>query len=476
MPTDVVPFLVNGKHITSERTFSVLNPATEEVIATVASADEAAMQAALHAAQDAFGPWSHMPPGERKAAALCYAGVLERERDRLTEMLVSETGKPYETAAYELTCLVASVRYFLEEADRLRQDVIVDPTRRFLHYTLRQPLGVVVGFLAWNYPLLNLGYKLGPVLASGCTAVIKPSQHTPLATLAAVDLLDEAGIPPGVVNAVTCNDRAVSNLLLQSPIPALVTMIGSTESGIELVNCASTTIKHFSLELGGNAPAIVYPDADLGEAAMRIVTLKFSNAGQICVAPNRCLVHDSIYEEFLELAVERAGAIRLGSGRMEGPLMGPLMTQSARQHALELVADAVAAGAKVVCGGGIPKEPAQGFFMEPTILRDVKPDMRVSREEIFGPVLPVIRYSDADDVLAMANDTPYGLAAYVFTTDLSTALRAAEELQAGSVCVNEHHFGVHLPHCGHKQSGVGMDRSPYSLEEYLTLKRVSIRK
>lgn len=469
-----IPLLINGQPVTTSRTFAVVDPATEEHVADVAAADAKTCEAALAAAEAAFPGWSQTSSGERKAAVLRYAALLERDRERLAGLLVQEAGKPYETADYEVTCLIGSLRYFLEEADRPRQDVIGDPAGRFLHYTLRQPLGVIVGFLAWNYPLLNLGYKLGPVLASGCTAVIKPSQHTPLATLAAGELLAEAGIPPGVVNVIASDDRSATNSLLQSPVPAMITMIGSTASGVKLMETAATSIKHFSLELGGNAPAIVYPDADLADAAMRIVNLKFSNAGQVCVAPNRALVHESVHEEFLRLAAERAAAFKLGSGKAEGPLIGPLITAEARDQALQLVAESVRDGAQVVCGGARPSRP--GYFMEPTILRDVRPGMRTSCEEIFGPVLPVIRYTDADDVIAMGNDTCHGLAAYVFTKDLSTALRAAERLEAGSVCVNEPTFGVHLPHSGLKQSGVGLDRSPYSLEEYLTLKRVSIRK
>jgi acyl-CoA reductase-like NAD-dependent aldehyde dehydrogenase len=476
MSDDVVGLIVDGQRVSTGRSFAVVDPATEEIITHVANADEKTIGAALGAAEKAFVGWSQTAPGERKAAVLRYIALLERDRGRLAELLVREAGKPYDTADYEVTCLIGSLRYFIEEADRLRQDVIVDPTGRFLHYTLRQPLGVVVGLLAWNYPLLNLGYKLGPVLASGCTAVIKPSRRTPLATLAAGELLAEAGIPDGVVNVVACEDRAAADLLLKSPLPAMVTMIGSTASGVKLMETAATTIKHFSLELGGNAPAIVYPDADLADAAVRIANLKFSNCGQVCVAPNRALVHADAYEEFLALAAERAAAFKLGTGKAEGPLMGPFMTAEARERALAVVEEAVAEGARIVCGGRKPEQPARGYFIEPTILRDVRPEMKIAQQELFAPLLPVIKYTDDDDVIAMANDTPYGLAAYVFTTDLSTALRAGERLEAGSICINEPHFGVHLPHAGLKQSGVGLDRSSYSLEEYLTLKRVSIRK
>ncbi|MGD9496690.1 MAG: aldehyde dehydrogenase family protein [Armatimonadota bacterium] len=471
----MVALIVNGRPVTTGRTFAVLDPATEETIAFVARADEPTVHAALAAAEAAFPAWAQAAPTQRREVVARYVELLERDRERLVELLVREAGKPWDTATYEVACLVASLRYFIEEADRLRQDVIPDPTGRFLHYTLRRPLGVVVGYLAWNYPLLNLGYKLGPVLASGCTAIIKPSQHTPLTTLAAVALLAEAGLPPGVVNAIACDDRAVTDHLLRSPVPALITMIGSTDSGVKLMATAATSVKHFFLQLGGNAPAIVYPDADLADAATRIVNLKLSNAGQVCVAPNRCLVHEAVYDQFLALAAERAAAFRLGSGRADGPLMGPLITAEARAQVLALIEDAVREGARVVCGGARPQQPARGYFLPPTILAQVHPEMRVAREEIFGRVLPVIRYTDADDVLALANDTPWGLAPYVFTGDLRRALRAAEGLEAGSIRVNEPTFRVHLPHSRLKQSGVGLDRSAYSLEEYLTLKRVSIR-
>ncbi|MEN6346893.1 MAG: aldehyde dehydrogenase family protein [Armatimonadia bacterium] len=476
MNPELVPLLVNGQDVTTGRTFVVDDPATEEQIAQVAAADKETTLAALEAAKKAFPAWSKTTLAERKAIALRYVDLLERDREHLTDLLVAETGKPRDAAGYDVTILVNSVRFFQEEVERIRQEVIPDPTGRFHHYVLRQALGVVVGFLAWNYPLLNLGYKLGPILATGCTSVIKPSRHTPLATLASARLLSEAGVPDGVVNVIACDDRETTRVLLQSDIPALVTMIGSTAAGLEVMRTASTSIKRYSLELGGNAPAIVYPDADLQDAVNRIVDLKFSNAGQVCVAPNRALVHAEVLEDFLRLAAERVGKFNLGSGVGPLPMMGPMITADARDRMLELVQESVADGAKVVCGGSRPEQPARGYFMQPTVLRDVRPEMRIAREEIFGPILPVIRFTEDEEALAMGNDTNYGLAAYVFTTNLSRALHAVETLQAGSVCVNEPHNGVHLPHGGQKQSGLGCDRSHYSLEEYMTLKRVTIRK
>ncbi len=466
--------LINGQRVATDKTFPVINPETEEVIAEAPEVDAASVEQALAAANDAFTIWSQMPLSQRQPIILKYADLLEQNRDAIVDLLVAETGKPIDNAEYDFGMLTTCLRFFCEEAARVRQEIIPDPDGKFLNYTLRQPLGVVVGYLAWNFPLLNLGYKLGPVLAAGCTAIIKPSRLTPLATLACADLLIEAGLPPGVVNVISGTDYSVTQPLLESPIPAMFTMIGSTSAGVGAMKSACTNVKHFSVELGGNAPVVVYDDADIKAAAASIVGLKFANTGQICVSPNRCFVHEKVYESFLEAAAKNAAGITLGAGRGEGQRMGPMLTAKDRDRVLELVKAAEQDGAKIVCGGKIPDQPAKGYFMEPTILRDAKQTMRLSCDEIFGPVLPVIPFGDNDDVIAMANDTEYGLAAYVYTTNLSRGLRAASGIEAGSVCVNEVHYAVQLPHGGVKQSGVGKDCSHYSIEEYLTLKRVSV--
>ncbi len=467
--------LINGQRITTEKTFPVINPETEEVIAEAPEVDAQSVEQALAAAKDAFETWSRMPLSERQPIILKYADLLEQNRDAIIDLLVAETGKPIDNAEYDFGMLTTCLRFFCEEAARVHQEVIPDPDGKFLNYTLRQPLGVVVGYLAWNFPLLNLGYKLGPVLAAGCTAIIKPSRLTPLATLACADLLIEAGLPAGVVNVISAERITTSpNPLLESPIPSMFTMIGSTSAGVGAMKSACTNVKHFSVELGGNAPVVVYDDADIEAAAASIVGLKFANTGQVCVSPNRCFVHEKVYEAFLDAAAKNAAGITLGAGRGEGQRMGPMLTAKDRDRVLELVKAAEQDGATIVCGGKIPDQPAKGYFMEPTILRDVKQTMRLSCDEIFGPVLPVIPFTDEDDVIAMANDTEYGLAAYVYTTNLSRGLRAAAEIDAGSVCVNEVHYAVQLPHGGVKQSGVGKDCSRYSIEEYLTLKRVSV--
>ena len=466
--------LINGQRIATDKTFPVINPETEEVIAEAPEVDAVSVEQALTAANDAFATWSQMPLSERQPIILKYVDLLEQNRDAIIDLLVAETGKPIDNAEYDFGMLTTCLRFFCEEAARVRQEIIPDPDGKFLNYTLRQPLGVVVGYLAWNFPLLNLGYKLGPVLAAGCTAVIKPSRLTPLATLACAELLIEAGLPAGVVNVISGTDYSVTQPLLESPIPAMFTMIGSTSAGVDAMKSACTNVKHFSVELGGNAPVVVYDDADIEAAAASIVGLKFANTGQVCVSPNRCFVHEKVYETFLEAAAKNAAGITLGPGRGEGQRMGPMLTAKDRDRVLELVTAAKQDGAKIVCGGKIPDEPAKGYFMEPTILRDVRQTMRLSCDEIFGPVLPVIPFDDDDDEIAMANDTEYGLAAYVYTTNLSRGLRAASGIEAGSVCVNEVHYAIQLPHGGVKQSGVGKDCSHYSIEEYLTLKRVSV--
>jgi len=474
MSSNQFKMLIDGELIATKNGFSVINPATEEIITDVPQVEESHINQAIMAADKAFQSWSKMSLNSRSELILAYADLLENHRDEIVDILVSETGKPADNAEYDFDMLTTCLRFFIEEAKRIDQPVITDPDGRFLHYMLRQPLGVVVGYLAWNFPLLNLGYKLGPVLASGCTAIIKPSQITPLATLRCAELSIEAGIPAGVINVITSSEYEVTNPLLTCKTTSMFTMIGSTNAGVNAMKMACTDIKHFSVELGGNAPVVVYDDADIKKAAQNVVDIKFANSGQVCVSPNRCLVHESVYDKFLSEAKAHAEGLVLAAGRAEGRLMGPMLTDKDRQGVIRLIETAVAEGARVVTGGQKPSLPAKGFYLQPTIVADVDLNMTLASEEIFGPVLPVIKFTDADDVIALANDTKYGLAAYVYTTNLQRGLQAAEQIQSGSVCVNEVHYSVQLPHGGLKQSGVGKDCSHYSLEEYMTLKRVSV--
>jgi succinate-semialdehyde dehydrogenase/glutarate-semialdehyde dehydrogenase len=462
MSTERYPMLINGKKCDAATSFDVINPSSGEIIGQVPEMDEEAVELALKSAKAGFEAWSSMKPSARKSILLRYADLLEENSDRIVALLRAETGKPQDNAEYDFGMLTTCLRFFVEEVERLDQPVLHDPDGRFLHYMLRQPLGVCVGMLAWNFPLLNVGYKIGPALAAGCSVILKPSSETPLASLEVAYLAKAAGLPDGVFNMVTGTDHDLFKSMLQSDIPSLVTMIGSTRGGLEVMNASCSSIKHFSVELGGNAPVVVYPDADIVDAANKTVDLKFANCGQVCVSPNRCFVHESVYDEFVEAAKMRAAQVEVG----------PMVSDKARAYVLGLIESAVADGAEIVCGGNAVD--GNGFFMEPTVLSQVDVRMKVAYEEIFGPVLPIIKYRDADDEIALANDTAYGLAAYVFTTNLQNGLRAARDIQAGSVCVNEPHYSVQLPHGGLKQSGVGKDCSRYSLEEYLTLKRVSV--
>jgi acyl-CoA reductase-like NAD-dependent aldehyde dehydrogenase len=462
MSTPIYPNLINGEQFETPSSFGVENPNTGELIALVSQSEPAQVQKALESCQHSQKGWAESSPTHRKDAILKYVDLLEKNKDRLIQILRSETGKPQDNAEYDFGMLTTCLKFFIEEVERLDQPVIHDPEGRFMNYLLRQPLGVAVGLLAWNFPLLNLGYKLGPALAAGCGVVIKPSEYTPLATLEACYLLKEAGLPDGLVNVVTANDHNNVSQLLESSIPSLVTMIGSTCGGLEVMKNSCTSIKRFSVELGGNSPVLVYPDAKIKEAAQKIVGLKFANTGQVCVSPNRCYVHESVAEEFIK-------EVNLAMDSVE---MGPMIHDGERQRVLKLIRDSIEHGATCARGGNAIDGP--GYFMEPTLLTGLTHENPLRKSEIFGPVLPIYTFSDEDDEIAIANDVNDGLAAYVFTTELSKGLRAAKEISAGSVCVNEPHYSVQLPHGGLKQSGVGKDCSSYSLEEYLTLKRVSI--
>ena len=469
--------LVNGALVTAPSTFDVVNPDTAQVIAQVPDISSEQVIQVLEGAKASFTTWSKTSIAQREALVTKYVELLEANKTDIIDTLIAETGKPLDNAEYDFGMLVTCLRFFIEEIKRIDQPVIQDPEGRFHHFIKRQPLGVVVGYLAWNFPLLNFGYKLAPALAAGCTSIIKPSQVTPLATLKCAKLALDAGFPAGVVNVITSNNYDVTNPLLTSDIPALFTMIGSTKSGINAMKTACTSVKHFSVELGGNAPVIVYDDADVDQAAIDIVNLKYGNSGQVCVSPNRCFVHRSVYEEFINKAATHANGITLGTGTAIGAdevrLMGPMISDKERQRILTAIEQAIADGAQLVLGGQTPKDKA-GFYLQPTILADCTPQMSLTCNEIFGPVLAVIPFDDKDDIIAMANDSEYGLAAYVYTTSLQKGMQAAEQIIAGSVCINEAHYSVQLPHGGLKQSGVGKDCSAYSLTEYLTNKRISV--
>ena len=455
--------------------FTVFNPATEEVIAQFSGIDGQQAEQALQAAASAFQVWSHLSLKEREGYILKFAGLIEANRDKIIDIIIAETGKSYEGAEEDFQMLPDCLRYYNEEVKTMPGTMLPELHNQHVNMIIRKPLGVVVGYLAWNFPLLNLGYKLGPILASGCTCILKPSSQTPIATMYVGQLAVEAGIPAGVINIVVGDNDIVGTIFNESSIPQMITLIGSSKTGAKVMQQGAASIKRYSLELGGNAPAIVMKDADIENAATKITSLKVGNGGQICVAPNRIFVHEAVMDQFLSHVMKILADVEYCSGKYTGgkTQMIPLSSKKAVDAMSALVADAVKKGAMVLCGGN--RHEGKGYFFEPTVLTGVTKEMRVYQEEIFGPILPVFSFNDGDDIVALANDTCYGLAAYLYTNDLNTAMRLSREIDAGDVLVNEPYFCYNLPHGGCKQSGIGKDCSVYSLEEYFYLQRITIK-
>lgn len=467
--------LIDGElEIGSGKPLSVYNPCTGRIIAEVPTVTEEQATKALQKAQEAFKTWSKLSLAQREQYILKFASVLDENRNDIINLLIEETGKPLANAQYDFQMLPDCLRFFIEEAKRMEGNIIPDYSGSHINMTIHKPIGVVVGYLAWNFPILNLGYKLGPILASGCTCVLKPSSQTPLTTLYIAELALQAGIPAGVINIIVGEGNSISKIMNESQIPKMITLIGSSKTGEKIIEQSATSIKHYSLELGGNAPVIVMKDADVADAAFKTADIKFGNAGQVCVAPNRVFVHKDIQKEFLDVVKKYVSRIGLGSGTDSADiLMGPVISSGAQKHMQDLVEDAVSKGATVVCGG--KKANRDGFFFEPTVLCNVTSEMRVYNEEIFGPIMPILTFDDSDDPVQLANDTIYGLAAYCFTENLKTAMRLSHEIDSGSVCINEPFYNFNLPHGGCKESGVGKDCSRFSLEEYYYIQRVTVK-
>jgi len=436
---------------------TVINPGNEEVAGIVSMINKRQAQEALDAAQTAFESWSKLSISARELWINRLVDAIEKEKETILNILMAETGKPLPNALYDYGMLIDCLKYFIEEAKRMDGSIVSDYDNGFLNLIERKPLGVVIGYLAWNFPLLNLGYKLGPVLASGCTCILKASTKTPLSTLYIGKVAEKIGFPGGVFNLVVGEHKGEENITSYfntSKIPKMITLIGSSEVGRQIMKESTTSVKHFSLELGGNAPVIVTKNADIEDAAMKICGLKFDNCGQICVAPNRVFVDRQIYGQFIDLAKEFTQKIVIGCAREDGAYTGPLIDEASRNRMLELIEDALLKGASLVTGGKIPEGRKKGWYLEPAIICDVTSDMRAYNEEIFGPVMPVIPYDTLKQAVRMANECEYGLASYVFTKDLNEALSLSDAIESGSVCVNQPFYAVNLPHGGIKESAL----------------------
>ncbi len=466
---------IDGKWRASAKRFDVFNPATQEIIARVPDLGAAETEEAVVAAHRAFPAWAAKAAKERAAILRAWFDLMMGDLDRLARLISLEGGKPVAEAKGEAAYGAAFVEWFGEEAKRAYGRTIpsTTPTRRYV--TIRQPIGVSAAITPWNFPLAMITRKAAPALAAGCTFVVKPPSQTPLTALALAELAEKAGIPAGVFNVVTTHDHTadVGKVLCESPLVRKFSFTGSTGIGKKLgAACVASTVKKVSLELGGNAPLLVFADADLDLAVKGAIASKFRNAGQTCVCANRILVEDSIYDSFSKKMTEAVAKLKVGPGDSDGVEIGPLIDQKAIEKVDQMVGEALASGAVALTGG--KKHAAGAQFYTPTVLANVTRDMRVNQEEIFGPVAPLIRFKDEDEAVSIANDTPFGLAAYFFTKDVNRAWRVAERIEAGMVSINDGIFSNEvIPFGGVKESGLGREGGVEGLEEYMETKFVN---
>lgn len=467
---------IDGRWVDADAggTFAVTNPADGSVLAQIADAGQAETARAIAAAAAALPGWRGETAKVRAAILRRWFELILTHRDDLARLMTLEQGKPLAEAQGEVVYGASFVEWFAEEAKRVYGDTIPSPSanRRFL--VLKQPIGVVAAITPWNFPLAMITRKVAPALAAGCTVVVKPAEATPLTALALAVLAEQAGFPKGSFNVVCgSNPAAIGTELATSPIVRKLSFTGSTGVGKLLMAQAADTVKKVSLELGGNAPFIVFDDADLDAAVAGAVAAKYRNAGQTCVCVNRFLVHDRVYDAFAAKLVAAVAGLTVGSGQQVGVTQGPLIDSKAVEKIERHIADARAKGASVALGG--KRHALGGTFFEPTVLTGVTPEMAVAKEETFGPLAPLFRFHDEAEAIRMANDTDYGLAAYVYARDIGRIFRVLEELEYGMVGVNEGAISTEVaPFGGIKQSGIGREGSKYGLDDFLEMKYVCL--
>jgi succinate-semialdehyde dehydrogenase / glutarate-semialdehyde dehydrogenase len=454
------------------KTFAVRNPATGEILAEVADLEPADARAAIEAAAAAFPAWAAKTAKERAAILRVWFGLIMAAQEDLAQLMTAEQGKPLAETRGEVAYGASFIEWFAEEAKRVYGDVIPTHAAGKRILVLKQPIGVVTAITPWNFPNAMITRKVAPAIAAGCTVVIKPPDETPLSALALAELADRAGLPKGVFNVVTTTRaKEVGLELTQNPLVRKFSFTGSTAVGKQLMAQCATTVKKVSLELGGNAPFIVFDDADLDQAVEGALLSKYRNMGQTCVCANRFLVQDGIYDAFEAKLAERVKTMKVGNGGEAGVTQGPLINMDAVEKVERLLADAIAGGAKVEVGGR--RHALGGTFFEPTVVTGVKPTMAISREEIFGPVATLTRFKDDAEAIRLANDTDFGLAAYFYARDVGRIFRVAEALEYGMVAVNDGILSSEVaPFGGVKQSGIGREGSKYGIEDYVEIKYV----
>ncbi len=463
---------VGGEWIGSDNTFNVLNPYDQTVLAQVPDLGRKETVLAIDAAQKAFKEWSHTTSRERANLLRKYADLILEHQQDLARILTCEQGKPIRESLGEIKYGAAFLQWFSEEAPRIYGDIIPSSKEDHRIFVLKQPVGVVAAITPWNFPNAMITRKIAPALAAGCTVVIKPAQDTPISALALAKLAELAGFPKGVLNVITAESPVeIGEELTTNPKIRKLSFTGSTAVGKLLMRQCAGTVKKISLELGGNAPFIVFDDADLPSAVDGAIASKYRNAGQTCICTNRLFVQETVYDDFVTLLKERVSSLAMGSGLVEESNIGPLINAQAVRKVDQLVDSAVQQGAEVVLGG----EPSHDLFYKPTIISNVTSTMEITKNEIFGPVMPVIKFGQEQEVIEMANSTNYGLAAYFYGRDISRIWRVAEALDFGIVGVNTGLVSaVEAPFGGIKESGFGKEGSKYGIDDYVNIKYVCV--
>lgn len=449
------------------------NPATGELVATVPQCAAAETARAIAAADRALSSWRETTASERSRILRRWFDLLLANQEDLARLMTAEQGKPLAEARGEIAYAAAYVEWFAEEAKRAYGEVIPSPFKDRQIFVTKEPVGVCAAITPWNFPAAMITRKVAPALAAGCTIILKPAEQTPLSALALVELAERAGVPAGVFNVITGEAAAIGGVLTASPVVRKLSFTGSTPVGQLLMQQSAATLKKLSLELGGNAPFIIFDDADLDAAVAGALASKYRNAGQTCVCSNRFLVQDGVYDLFAEKLAAAVAALKVGNGMDEGVTQGPLIDEAALEKVESLVRDAVHAGARVVVGG---RRHALGrTWFEPTVLADVDAGMSLAREEIFGPVAPLFRFGSEDEAIRLANDTDFGLAAYFYSRDHARVWRVSRRLEYGMVGVNTGIISTEVaPFGGVKFSGIGREGSRHGLDEYLELKYLAL--
>jgi succinate-semialdehyde dehydrogenase / glutarate-semialdehyde dehydrogenase len=467
------PLYLNGEFISSEPAWDVVNPASGEAFARISTIDRGGVAQALADAHVAYAGWRQLTAKARGEYLRRIASEVERRRDEIARLISLENGKPLVQSLGEIGMTVDHLQWFAEEGRRAYGRVIPQQAAGKRNLVIKTPIGVVGAISPWNFPLVLAVRKVASALAAGCPVVLKPARQTPLSCIAFAECVHAAQVPKGVLQVVCGQSNDIGQEFLSNPLCRKVTFTGSTEVGRTLIRGAAETIKPLSLELGGNAPLLVFDDADLKVAVEGALVAKMRNTGQSCIASNRLLVHRPIYQQFLDAFVAQVKALKVGESFEPGVEVGPMIDQAAFKHALALVQDAVERGARVLCGGR--QIQRKGFFLEPTVLADVPADCLCMREEIFAPIAPVTPFDAEEEAVRLANDTPYGLSAYAFTRDVGRVFRLAESLEAGMIGLND---GLpttsNAPFGGVKQSGWGRELGSEGIDAFLETKHVSL--